>query len=73
MTTVVIDDSSNEGKAFIELLRKMKFARVLDKSDDWWDEISDGEREAIDKGLEDIKQGKTITHQQVKEQYEQWL
>ena len=30
MTTIVIDESTHEGKAFIELLRQMKFARVVD-------------------------------------------
>lgn len=72
MTTVVFDDS-NEGKAFVELLRKMKFAKVLDTSDDWWSAISPAEQEAIQKGLKDIEEGKTISHEQMKEKYGQWL
>lgn len=50
MTTIVIDEKSQEGKAFIELLRQMKFARVLEGTNDWWSAISPAEREAISEG-----------------------
>lgn len=49
MTTIVIDESSKEGKAFVELLRQMKFAQVLEGESDWWVTISPAEREAIKK------------------------
>lgn len=74
MTTIVIDENSKEGKAFIELLRQMKFAQVLEEGNtDWWLTITPAEREAINKGLTDIKNGKTLSHEQMKERYEQWL
>lgn len=44
MTTIVIDESTTEGKAFVELLRKMKFARVVEDTEDWWSAISPAER-----------------------------
>lgn len=73
MTTIVIDESSKEGKAFIELLRQMKFARVLEGENDWWSTITPAEREAINAGLSDIEKGKIISHEQMKERYDQWL
>lgn len=73
MTTIVIDESTNEGKAFIELLRQMKFARVVDEAEDWWQTISPAERQSIEEGLTDIEKGQTVSHEQMKEQYGRWL
>lgn len=73
MTTVLIDDSTYEGKAFVELLRKMKFARVVEDKAEWWESISMEERQAVEDGLDDIKNGDTVSHEQMKESYEQWL
>lgn len=73
MTTIVIDESSKEGKAFVELLRQMKFAQVLEGESDWWVTISPAEREAIKKGIADIENGKTLSHEQMQNRYAQWL
>ncbi|MCM1031283.1 MAG: hypothetical protein NC410_07605 [Oscillibacter sp.] len=73
MTTIVIDESTHEGKAFIELLRQMKFARVVDDAEDWWQNISLAERQAIEEGLADVEKGQTVSHEQMEEQYGQWL
>lgn len=35
---------------------------------DWWINISQDEKNAIDEGLEDIKNGNVFTHQQVMEE-----
>lgn len=75
MATIIIDDNSYEGKAFIELLKKMSFARVIEQEheDDWWKTISEKERQAINKGIADIEAGRTIPHQEMRKRYEQWL
>lgn len=73
MTTIVIDESTHEGKAFIELLRQMKFARVVDDAEDWWQNISLAERQAIEEGLADVEKGQAVSHEQMEEQYGQWL
>lgn len=73
MTTIVIDENSHEGKAFIELLRKMRFARVLDSPAEWWTIISPAEREAIEQGISDMEKGNTVSHECMKEQYGKWL
>ena len=75
MTTIIIDENSHEGKAFIELLKKMSFARVLGKEQEyeWWNNISEKERQAIEMGLADIEAGRTIPHSEMMKRYEQWL
>ena len=73
MATIVIDESTTEGKAFVELLRKMKFAQVVEDADDWWPAISPAERQAIEEGLSDVEKGRTVSHEHMKEQYGQWL
>lgn len=67
MTTILIDDNSSEGRAFVELLKKMKFARVLtdEHEKDWWDSVSEEERRAIEEGLNDISKGNTVSHGQM--------
>lgn len=40
---------------------------------DWWTEITDEERAAIDKGLNDIKAGRVKPHAEAKKLYEKWL
>lgn len=75
MTTIIIDENSHEGKAFIELLKKMSFARVLGKEQEyeWWNNIPEKERQAIEMGLADIEAGRTIPHSEMMKRYEQWL
>ena len=40
---------------------------------DWWDEITDEEKAAIDKGMEDIKAGRVKPHKEAKKLYAKWL
>ena len=44
---------------------------LLDSKKDWWQTISDAEKRAIDKGLEDAKQGRVISHEQVMKEFEE--
>ena len=44
-----------------------------DHHQDWWDEIGDGERAAIETGLKQMKSGKTTPHEEVMEKYRKWL
>lgn len=40
---------------------------------DWWNEITDEEKASIEKGLEDVKAGRIIPHEKVKQEYEKRL
>jgi hypothetical protein len=41
--------------------------------EDWWNVISEPERISIEKGLNDIEQGKTTPHKEIRKKYEKWL
>lgn len=62
--TTLKDDTSIE---------KLKLLRDHPKKLDWWDEITDEEKNAIDKGLADIKVGRVKPHKEVRKLYEKWL
>ena len=38
---------------------------ILNRDKDWWDTISDAEKEAIDQGLDDIANGRLTSHEEV--------
>ena len=40
---------------------------------DWWDEISEEEKAAIEAGLEDEKAGRLISHDEALKSWEKWL
>ena len=49
-----------------------KLLSIAEKSD-WWTEISQAERNSIEKGLQDLSENKVYKHSDVKKQYEQYL
>lgn len=40
---------------------------------DWWNQLSEKEKESIDRGLNDLHQGKVHPHDQIRKKYEKWL
>ena len=40
-----------------------------DSQSDWWDELSKEHKKGIQRGLEDIKQGRTVSHKDVMSKY----
>lgn len=47
------------------ILEKLKFLKENPSSTDWWDTITQAEKESIDRGLKDIENGKTTPHEVV--------
>ena len=43
------------------------------ESNDWWNSISESEKEAIELGLKDAESGKLNSHSKARELYEKWL
>ena len=58
------DDSSIE---------RLKMLKDNPRKVDWWDEITNEEKAAIDKGLADIKAGRVKPHKEARKLYEKWL
>ena len=56
------------------LIEKLKILMEnSSKQADWWEQISESEKNAIDEGLEEIKAGKIVPQEEVKKMYEKWL
>lgn len=54
-------------------IERLKMMRSRPSKGDWWNEITEEEKAAIDKGLEDVKAGRVKPHKEVRELYEKWL
>jgi predicted transcriptional regulator len=54
-------------------IERLKMLRENPRKLDWWNEITDEEKTAIDKGLADIKAGRVKPHKEAKKLYEKWL
>jgi len=56
---------------------KSLIQKILDlrksETKDWWNEISDLEKESIEKGLSDADNGKLNSHSEARKTYEKWL
>ena len=56
-----------------KLLERVKYLMASQSEVDWWDEITDAEKMAINEGLAQIKAGQGIPHDEVKKGYVKWL
>ena len=54
-------------------IERLKLLRENPRKSGWWNEISEEEKNAIDKGLEDIKAGRVKPHKEAKKLYGKWL
>lgn len=55
------------------IIERIKMLKDNLKETDWWKEISDEEKASIERGLEDVQQGRISSHEKVKKNYEKWL
>jgi predicted transcriptional regulator len=55
-----------------ELLMIYRMFEVAQETD-WWDEIDEGEKTSIRKGLKQLDQGKGIPHEEVVKKYKKWF
>ncbi len=44
---------------------------LLESKKDWWDIINEAEKKAIDHGLDDIRNGRVISHEQVMKEFDE--
>lgn len=51
----------------IEYLKIVKDSKS--KSNDWWDDLTETQKQGIDRGLKDIEQGRTFSHAEIKNRY----
>jgi hypothetical protein len=51
----------------IEYLKTVKDSKS--NNNDWWDDLSASQKASIERGMDDIKKGGTISHEEVKSKY----
>jgi hypothetical protein len=51
----------------------IKIIKEQSTQKNWWDTVSDAEKNSIEQGLSDLRKGKTVAHSEVKKRYEKWL
>lgn len=56
-----------------DAIEKLRMLKNSPNKLDWWNEITDEEKAAIDKGIEDIKAGRVKPHKEAKKLYAKWL
>jgi len=49
-----------------------KLMKIAEKTD-WWDEISEAERNSIERGLKDIEKNRVFDHSEVRKKYEKYI
>lgn len=63
----------------IEWITSIQDVRLIDRlakiseESDWWDDISDAEKESIERGLKDLDEGRYVDHSEAKKLYEKYL
>ena len=57
--------SALEDKKLIDRLFKFR----MQENQDWWNNLSSGERESIERGIADSESGKLSNHAEVKKRY----
>jgi len=63
--------SKLQNKTVIAKLKKIQEEHT--KSEDWWYELNQEEKESIHRGLKDIEEGRIHSHESVKKIYEKYL
>ncbi len=61
--------SSIEDSAMIEKIANLRKKESID----WWNLISENEKQSIDLGISDAQSGKLNPHSKARELYEKWL
>lgn len=62
-----------EDERFLKSLYAMMRAYIEEQEEDFADRLSPAQIKSIEKGLEQIKEGKTVPHEEVQKRYSKWL
>ncbi len=49
-----------------EVIRYLKIVKDNERNHDWWNTLTDEQKEGIERGLRDIDEGQTVPHKEVK-------
>lgn len=52
-----------------ETIEYLKIIKDTASKDDWWNELSDEQRQGIQRGLKDVEEGRVVPHEVVRLKY----
>ena len=64
MKQVIVNIEENKYSFFLELIKSMDFVSI-ENEDDWYGNLSFTEKKNIQKGIDDIENGKIYSHNEV--------
>lgn len=59
--------SGLEDQDIIEYLKLVKESH--EAGNDWWEELTEVQKKGIEKGLNDVKEGRIVSHEEVRKKY----
>ncbi|OQX81879.1 MAG: hypothetical protein B6D64_01530 [Bacteroidetes bacterium 4484_276] len=68
--TLTISEKSNKALALLNYLRTLDFVEIT-KTNDWWDELSQENKNAIQQGIYDLDNGNIHTDEEVRKNIRQ--
>ena len=73
MTITIRPKNKEESEKIKTILKAIEVDFVEDSTKDWWDETSEAEKQSIEMGLKDSRDGKIKPHSEAKKLYEKYL
>ena len=68
--TLTVSENNKKTSALIKYLQTLDFIKIT-KTTDWWDELSQENINAINRGLDDLENGNTHTDEDVRKKIHQ--
>ena len=63
----------NIDKADERVLKMVNALLLADQEEDWYNKLPDDAKISIERGLDDIKNGRVVSHEVVMKKYKKWL
>lgn len=64
MKQITVNIKDNKYNFFLELLKSMEFVSIVDE-EDWHENLSVNEKKTIQRGIEDLENGRIHSHEEV--------
>ncbi len=63
--TLRIPDNNSKALALLNYIKTLDFVELI-KTKDWWDELSEENKKSIQKGLDDIENGRVHSDEEIR-------
>lgn len=65
MKQLVINIKDNKLSFFLELIKNFDFISIEEDTSDWYSQLSEKEKRSIQRGIDDLDNGRTVSHEEV--------